>query len=129
VPARDRELVIHRTTARCRAEYEWGVHAAAFGRPLGLGEEVLRATVEGDARDPAFDSRQAALVRLCDELHDSSSLGDETWERLRDHFDELQILELLYTVGLYHAVSFLANGLRLENEAFAVRFADVATRR
>jgi 4-carboxymuconolactone decarboxylase len=120
VPARDRELVIHRTTARCRAEYEWGVHAAAFGRPLGLGEEVLRATVEGDARDPAFDSRQAALVRLCDELHDSSSLGDETWERLRDHFDEL---------GLYHAVSFLANGLRLENEAFAVRFADVATRR
>ena len=28
--ATDRETIIHRTTARCGAEYEWGVHAVAF---------------------------------------------------------------------------------------------------
>jgi len=126
VPARDRELVIHRTTARCGAEYEWGVHVNAFGRPLGLGEDVLRGTLHADASDPAFDARQAALVQLCDELHDTSTLSDEAWARLREHFDELQILELLYTAGLYHAVSFLVNGLRLENEAFGARFAEFA---
>jgi 4-carboxymuconolactone decarboxylase len=122
VPARDRELVIHRTTARCGAEYEWGVHVNAFGRPLALGEDLLRATICGDASDPAFDARQAALVRLCDELHETATLGDEAWEALREHFDELQILELIYTVGLYHTVSFLVNGLGLENEAFGARF-------
>ena len=126
VPARDRELVIHRTTARCRAEYEWGVHVAAFGRPLGMGDDVLRATVEGDASDPAFDARQTALVRLCDELHETASLSDAAWAALREHFDELQALELIYTVGLYHTVSFLVNGLRLENEPFAARFAELA---
>ena len=125
VPARDREIVIHRTTARCGAEYEWGVHVVAFGRPLGLGEDVLRATVSGDAEDPAFDARQSALVRLCDELHDTQTLSDETWARLRAHWDELQILELIYTVGLYHTVSFLVNGLRLEREPFGARFAEV----
>ena len=125
VPAADRELVIHRTTARCRAEYEWGVHVTAFGRPLGLGDDVLRATVAGDASDPAFDPRQAVLVRLVDELHDGATLGDETWALLREHFDELQILELLYTVGLYHTVSFLVNGLRLENEPFGATFAEL----
>src|ERR1700719_1020134 len=31
VPARDREIVISRTCARTGAEYEWGVHAVAFG--------------------------------------------------------------------------------------------------
>ncbi len=126
VPIRDREIVIHRTTARCGAEYEWGVHVAAFGRPLELGEDVLAAIVHGDASDPAFDDRQATLVALCDELHDTSTLASETWAQLREHFDELQILELIYTVGMYHTVSFLGNGLDLENEAFGARFAEFA---
>ena len=126
VPIRDREIVIHRTTARCTAEYEWGVHVTAFGRPLELGEDVLRAIVQGDSTEPAFDERQMCLVRMCDELHETSTLGDEAWDRLRQHFDEMQILELIYTVGMYHTVSFLVNGLGLENEAFGARFAEFA---
>lgn len=124
VPIRDREIVIHRTTARCQAEYEWGVHVNAFGRPLELGDDVLRAIVRGDASDPVFDERQASLIRMCDELHDSSTLCDEAWDQLRQYFDELQILELIYTVGMYHTVSFLVNGLDLENEAFGARFSE-----
>jgi alkylhydroperoxidase family enzyme len=128
IPIRDREIVIHRTTARCRAEYEWGVHVSAFGRPLELGEDVLEALVHGDAEDPAFDERQATLVALCDELHETSTLVPETWTRLRGYFDELQILELIYTVGMYHTVSFLVNGLDLENEEFGARFSEYAER-
>ena len=43
----DREVLLHRTCARCGCEYEWGVHAVAFGRPLGMSDEQLRATVLG----------------------------------------------------------------------------------
>jgi alkylhydroperoxidase family enzyme len=128
VPIRDREIVIHRTTALCHAEYEWGVHMSAFGRPLELGEAVLEAIVRGDASDPAFDERQSPLVALCDELHETSTLGPEIWVRLRVHFEELQILELIYTAGMYHTVSFLVNGLNLENEAFGARFSEYAER-
>jgi alkylhydroperoxidase family enzyme len=122
VPARDREIVIHRTTALCGAEYEWGVHVTAYGRPLQLGDDVLRATLEGAADDPAFDARQSALVGLCDELHATSRISAEAWSRLEAHFDHDQILELIYTVGLYHTVSFMVNGLELEPEPFAARF-------
>ena len=125
VEIRDRELVIHRTTALCGAEYEWGVHVAAFGRPLGLPDALLRATVDGGPDDPAFDARQAVLVRLCDELHSHARIGDETWRAAREHFDEAQMLELIYTVGLYHVVSFLVNGLELEREPFAPGFDDL----
>jgi alkylhydroperoxidase family enzyme len=124
VPIRDREIVIHRTTARCKAEYEWGVHVNAFGRPLELGEDVLRATLHGDATDSAFDERQACLVQMCDELHETSTLSEGAWKKLSQHFDEMQILEFIYTVGMYHTVSFLVNGLGLENEAFGARFED-----
>jgi len=119
VAIRDRELVIHRTTARCGAAYEWGVHAAAFARPLELGDAWIRATLTASADDPIWEPQQAALVRMCDELHDDASISDAGWEGLRRYFDEPQILELIYTAGLYHAVSFLCNGLRLPLEPFA----------
>src|ERR1700729_3319851 len=49
----DRQIVIHRTGALSGAEYEWGVHAVAFGGPVGLSDAQLAATVGGDAGDPA----------------------------------------------------------------------------
>ena len=52
VEAREREIVIHRTCARAGAEYEWGVHVLAFGKPLGLSDEQIAATVHGAAEDP-----------------------------------------------------------------------------
>ena len=122
VDIRDRELVIHRTTARCGGEYEWGVHVAAFARPLGLSEEWIRATRCADADDPVWTAAQAALVRLCDALHDTQRISDALWEELRRHFGEEQLIELIYTVGMYHAVSFLTNGLALPNEPFGERF-------
>src|SRR5271156_3051210 len=53
VEPRDREIVIHRTCARTCAEYEWGVHAIAYGQAVGLSDEQIAATVQGDAEDPA----------------------------------------------------------------------------
>ena len=43
----DREIVIHRTCARCGCEYEWGVHAAVFARQVGLSEEPDRGNRPG----------------------------------------------------------------------------------
>ena len=122
VEIRDRELVILRTTARCRSEYEWGVHVNAFARPLGFSEEMIRGTVMADQGDPLWSPSQAALLRLCDELHETSSISDALWEELRKHFTSDQLIELIYTVGLYHTVSYLTNGLRIGREVFGERF-------
>jgi 4-carboxymuconolactone decarboxylase len=47
VAAREREIVIHRTCARAGAEYEWGVHVIAYGKPLGLTDvERARRTLQ-----------------------------------------------------------------------------------
>jgi 4-carboxymuconolactone decarboxylase len=119
---RDRELVILRTTARCGCAYEWGVHAAFFGARVGLGEAELRATVRGGPEDPAFGEREASLVRLADELHESARLSDPTYAALIRHFSPGQIVELLVLAGFYHAISFAANGLRIAPEPFAPGF-------
>ena len=122
VDIRDRELVIHRTTARCSSEYEWGVHVAAFARPLGLSEEWIRATRTASAADPLWSDRERVLVRLCDELHETATVSESLWQDLRRTFEPDQLLELIYTVGLYHAVSYLTNALALPHEPNAPRF-------
>jgi alkylhydroperoxidase family enzyme len=120
----DRELVIHRTCARCGSEYEWGVHAVAFGRPLGLSEEQIQATVTGSAEDPVWDERQSVLLQFVDQLHEQAAISEELWRKLAERWSPKQLVELIVLVGQYHCVSFLTNALQVELEEAGERFPD-----
>jgi 4-carboxymuconolactone decarboxylase len=122
VEPREREIVIHRTTARCGAEYEWGVHAVVYGKPLGLTPAQLAATVLGAADDPVWSEREALLVRLADELHDGADLADELWAELERHWSNQQLLELIVIAGWYRLISQILTAARIELEPWAARF-------
>jgi alkylhydroperoxidase family enzyme len=79
---RDRELLILRTTARCGCEYEWGVHAVFFPKRVGLDAADVAGTRTRTAADSAWSPRDAALVRLADELHDGAAVSDASWAAL-----------------------------------------------
>src|SRR5664280_965453 len=83
VAPREREIVIHRTCARAGAEYEWGVHVLAYGKPLGLTDAQIAATVNGSADDAAWSASDALLIELADELYDTATVSDELWARLQ----------------------------------------------
>jgi 4-carboxymuconolactone decarboxylase len=114
-----REVMIARTCALTGARYEWGVHAVAFARPLGLGHAQLYSSVHGGPGDECWDREQACVVALADELHHASGVSDELWSELRAHFDEAQILELIVTAGYYHAISYVCNSARIQEEDWA----------
>ena len=116
----ERETVIHRVTARAGAFYEWGVHAVAFARPLGLGDDWLHATAHGTPEDFA-DERQRLLVALADELHDTATVSDELWQQLAERWPEPQLVELLALAGFYRLVSYLVNALAIDPEPWAAR--------
>jgi len=118
LPAADRETVIHRITARCGADYEWGVHAVAFAGPLGLDDDWLQATWSGTP-DDFTDEGQALLVRACDELHDAATLTDQTWSALRERYDDAQLVELVCLAGFYHLVSFCCRAFAIDPEEWA----------
>ncbi len=122
VPPLLREIVIHRTCALTGAQYEWGVHALAFGAPLGLTETQLRSTVHGRWDDACWDPEQASVFRLADELHDTSTLSDELWRALAGRFHDAQILELIVTAGWYHVIGYLCNGVHVQDEEWAPGF-------
>ncbi|WP_409464843.1 carboxymuconolactone decarboxylase family protein [Amycolatopsis sp. GA6-003] len=123
---REREIVIDRTTARCGAEYEWGVHVAVYAAKAGLTPEQIRSLTFGGPDDPCWGSEDdRVLIRLCDALHESATVEDDLWAELaRRHSDEA-LLELLMLAGFYRMISYLVNGLALPLEGAAARFSDV----
>jgi alkylhydroperoxidase family enzyme len=115
IEPRERELVILRTTALNGAEYEWGVHASIFKE---LTPEEIRATAAGADE---WSGSDALLVRLCDELHETSRVSDGLWAELKRHWSDEQLLELLIVAGWYRTISYLINALQIELEPWAAR--------
>ncbi len=123
---RDREIVIDRTCARCGCEYEWGVHVAFFADRVGLTPEQVRSLTFGDSSDLCWESeRERLLIQVVDSLHDLSQIPDALWEQLATEFSPQEILDLTMMIGWYHAISFTANGIRLDLEQGAPRFNEV----
>jgi alkylhydroperoxidase family enzyme len=124
VAPRDREIVLLRTCARADAEYEWGVHAVAFGERVGLAPEQLAATAGGAdaAADPCWSTEDALLVRLADELHDTATISDALWAQLEPHYTAQQLLELIVTAGWYRTLAYVIHAARVPLEPWAARF-------
>ena len=122
IEPREREVVIARACARAGAEYEWGVHAVAFARPLGFGDALVAATVHGRADDPAFSERDSLLIRLVDELHETATVSDGLWEELAVRWAPDQLLELVITAGWYRLLAGVINACRVPLEPWAERF-------
>lgn len=118
---RDREIVIHRTCALNGCVYEWGVHAAIFAEAAGLDAEHLAATLAPGVA-ACWNSREALLIDFCDAVHARANIDNGLWARLGAAFSEEARIELMKLAGFYRTVSLLANGLRLNPEAFAAPF-------
>jgi alkylhydroperoxidase family enzyme len=122
VSLRQRELMILRTTARCGAEYEWGVHVAAYGPKANWTPDQLRSSVHGRAQDPVWSPDEAAIVRLADALHEANDVDDGLWHELKQFFADDQLVELVQLAGFYHSVSFTLRAFRVPLEPGAPRF-------
>jgi len=122
----DRELVILRTCAVCKAEYEWGVHVAGFAKKAGFSEEQIQDTANVKTNSAIWSASQQLLIALADQLHDSNQVDDTLWGKLSEEYDSAQLVELIMLAGLYHAVSFMVNACRIEGESFAPKFPEVS---
>ena len=122
---RTREIVIDRVTARCECEYEWGVHIAFFAEKVGLTSDQVRSLTFGSPADACWeDPADRLTIELVDELHDTSTIGDDLWSRLTARFETPQLLDMMLLAGWYHAISYVARATEVPLERFATRFAD-----
>jgi alkylhydroperoxidase family enzyme len=109
LPKRDHELLALRAAWNCGSDFEWGEHAE-YARSAGLTDAEVLAV----AGDPSgFSATEAALVRAADELHAGADVSDGTWSVLAAHYDDAQLVEILFVVGQYTMLSMVANAARV----------------
>lgn len=107
MPARDRELAILRVGVRCASPYEFAQHVVIAAQ-CGITPQEIDQVRVGPA-DTGWSTFDAALLAAVDELHDNGRVGDPTWATLAAQYSTEQMLDLLFTVGNYHLVSFVLN--------------------
>jgi hypothetical protein len=61
-----------------------------------------------------WNDQDAVLLNAVDELHDDARISDATWQALTAKLDEQQLLDVIFTVGNYHLVSFALNSCGVE---------------
>ncbi len=118
LPARIRELLILRTSARCGARYEWGVHVAAYALAVGLDDALVRATATGGTAD----RDDGLALRVADELHDRGALTDATFAAARARFGDAGVLEMAGVAGFYHLIAFVIGAAGVALEPWAAPF-------
>ena len=109
---RDRELLILRAGWRCASQYEFSQHALIALRCDISAGEVHRTKLPID--EGGWSNDDAALLRAADELHDDSRISDATWHVLAARLTDQQLLDVIFTVGNYHVVSFALNSCGVE---------------
>lgn len=116
LPPRDRELIILRIGWLCQSEYEWSRHTI-LARRVGLTEEEIRRIIEGPTA-PGWSTLDATLLKVVDELHETTYISDSTWNTLGQSYTDQQLMDLVFTVGEYTLVSMALNsfGVQLDPE-------------
>jgi alkylhydroperoxidase family enzyme len=112
LPAREREIVILRIGWLCRSGYEWTQHVF-MGRQAGLSKEEV-AAVKAGAYAGAWRPADQALIRACDELHADQFITSATWAALGEHFDEAQVMDVVFIAGHYVTVSMITNAFGVQ---------------
>jgi alkylhydroperoxidase family enzyme len=118
------ELGILRAAFNRQSKFVFSQHMKA-GRAAGIPEHKMREVPVWSGSD-AFDAKERALLAYIDEFTlGDGRVQDATFERLKQHFKDEEILELTYFTGLYQLYAMISRALRLEYDDIDERIVEV----
>lgn len=112
---RDRELIILRTAWLCGAAYEWAQHLP-LARAAGFSEAEIARVRDGPGA-AGWSKADGDLIEAVDQLHEDQRLTEPAWSALASRHGEQAMIEILYTIGHYHMVAMILNGLKVQVDA------------
>ncbi len=109
---RQRELLVLRVAALREAAYIWVEHTP-MARRAGLSDDEIAGVAFGPEA-ACWQGVDSALVRAVDELVDDGAISESTWMVLAESFDVRQLLDIIYTVGVYQISAFVVRSFALD---------------
>ena len=91
----------------------------AVGVKENIDETTLAALRDWRASDRFTPREQAALELTEEVVADDREVSDPCFARVREHFSEAEVLELVFVIGFQVFVSKFAKAFRLAPQGFA----------
>jgi len=113
LPPREREIFVLRILALCGETYELS-HHLVIARKAGLTTEEIAAARVGAGE---FSEFEQVLLRAAEELVREQRTAQATWSTLAQRYTNQQMLEVLFTAGMYIAASVVTNSVGIQPEA------------
>jgi 4-carboxymuconolactone decarboxylase len=107
-----KELLILKATHRNECQYCVVQHEAVSQR-LGITAEKI-AAIDGDnyKKSPLFTEGEKALLELTAQIGiDANRISKGLWDRVKAHYSEPQIVEAVYVITQYIAISKFGDAL------------------
>ena len=107
-----KELLILKATHRNECQYCVVQHEAVSGR-LGISNEKI-SDIEGDRykTSPHYTEGEKALLELTAQIGiDANRISQDLWSRVKKHYTEPQIVEAVYVITQYIAISKFGDAL------------------
>lgn len=84
-------------------------HTSVFGQGLGITDDELAAMADdGYKTSPLFDERDRAVIAWSEAMTLNTAQRDkETWENLRAHFTDTEIVEISMACALFNMINRL----------------------
>ncbi len=113
--AADADLII------LRAFWKYGVaygftHAAQRAVTRGLNQDMVDAIAFGSGSE-VFDTKHKLLLDAVDQLVDGIFIQDDLWTQLREHYSELDLMDVVFTTGNSYIKSIFLKTFRVQLEA------------
>ncbi len=112
LPAKLRELAILRTGVVGESRFEYSQHLKV-ARMVGIPEEKLAAIKTWTLSDK-FSPAERAVMQVTDEIVGRNLVEDGSFDALKAHLADDQILELFYVIGLWRMHGMIVRALHLE---------------
>jgi len=115
IDGRLREIIIIRIGILNRSEYTLRQHQGELAAKEGLGPDECAGLVTWQDADH-FSERERVVLAVTDAMTENIQVPDHTFEPLRAHFNEREIVELAVLIGSYnmHTRTFQALEADLE---------------
>ncbi len=112
-----KELLILKATKMGDCLYCVTQHEAVSSK-LGVSKEKQQDIVGVEYRDsPHYNEKEVAILDLCAHVvTNPEGIPADVWKRVKEHYDDGQVIEILTTIGAYIQVSKFGDAMGVELE-------------
>lgn len=114
--AQARELAILRVSQLNGADYQFQIHATKYAPEAGITPQQIAALGSSENAN-LFLPAHRALLAYASAMTTDIEVSDAVFNRLKQHYNDAQIVDLTVLIGAYNMHTRVGRALRIDPEA------------